>query len=287
MSNVKTFQRHMQRKPGKVYLRDKKGHLSAPFEIDPVKPYKALPRAALFHYWHPDRTGVEPCPPAFAATLHEIHPDLAITRPPMRAPTRTHCWLVWYRKPTIKHPLSPGWLLLFPWLDPATNEPIALDDRVLANIYMRSAIQFGNGKKYFEHCVAEMQRTEQRAEDLHQDDLHQRRKDFWNFTKISTAGRGNKFALHHDGTLLPSRNERNWINEIEYRRMPEESRREYKDRRTGFNLTNRVSVDMGAASIKQAALIEQRIFDTQLAIQRLSRETRALFPVPVRQRKLG
>lgn len=253
-----------------------------PFSEQAIKPYKAAPQAILMHYWHPDRMGVETAPPETQTRLADIHADLAIVRPPARAPVRVHCWLVWYRKPTITHPLSPGWLLLFPWMD-ETGTPLPLDDdRVYYNIYTRSAMSFGNAKKYFAHIVEDMRKTTAAKEDLHHDDLQQRRKAFWDFTKISTAGRGNKFALHHDGTLLPGRGERNWLNELSYQRMPEESRREYKDRRTGFNLTNRVSVDMGAATATGALRIEQRIFQTQLALSQLLRErrvrVRAVFP---------
>ena len=275
MSNMQSFKRRMGRMPTR----------GAKFSQQAIKPYKAAPQAILMHYWHPDRTGVEHPPESVRTRLREIHPDLAMCRPPTRAPVRSNCWLVWYRKPTITHPLSPGWLLLFPWMaEDLTPLPID-DDRIYANIYSRSAITFGNAKKYFDHVVSEMRKPEDAKEAWHQDDKNQRRKSFWDFTKISTAGRGNKFALHHDGTLLPTRGERNWLNEISYRRMPEESRREYRDRRTGFNLTKRVSVDMGSAQLKGALAVEQRIFDTQLALARLLRERRAEAPVPRQQRK--
>lgn len=275
---MSTFRRHMGRMPGKT----------KPFSVQAVKPYKSAPQAILQHYWHPERTGSEPAPEDIRLKLANIHPDLAICRPPPRAPVRVNCWLVWYRCPRVTHVLSPGWLLLFPWHDNATPEPSPLpldDDRVFANIYSRSTFQFPNARVYFDAIVADMKKTSDAKENLHKDDLDQRRKSFYDFTKISTAGRGNKFALHHDGTILPGRGERNWLNDIAYQRMPDESRREFKDRRSGFNLTKRVSVDMGAATIKGALAVEERIFHTQLALSQLVRERRQEALVPVPQRK--
>lgn len=274
-SAMSTFRRHMGRNPGKTQK----------FSVQAVKPYKSAPRAILFHHWHPEREGSEPAPEDIRLKLAHIHPDLAICRPAPRAPVRVNCWLVWYRKPTVTHVLSPGWLLLFPWLD-QHDQPLPLDDdRVFANIYARSTFLFKNAVQYFQHILDDMRRSTDAKEALHKDDLDQRQKAFYDFTQISTAGRGNKFALHHDGTILPGRGERNWLNDLAYQRMPEESRREFKDRRTGFNLTKRVSVDMGRASLRGALLTEQRIFDAQLALSRLLRERRQEAPIPVPQRK--
>jgi hypothetical protein len=272
MSKMSTFRRHMGRNPGKT----------AKFSVQGIKPYKAAPQAILQHYWHPERTGSEPAPEDIRLKLATIHADLDICRPPPRAPVRVNCWLVWYRCPRVTHVLSPGWLLLFPWLDEA-DQPLPLDDgRVFANIYARSTFLFKNSVQYFQHILDDMRASTAAKENLHKDDLDQRRKSFYDFTKISNIGRGNKFALHHDGTILPGRGERNWLNDLSYQRMPDESRREFAERRTGFNLTNRVTVDMGAASLKGALLTEQRIFDVQLQIARLVRERREHAMVPVR-----
>lgn len=172
----------------------------------PVRPKEAeLSREGLDHYWHPDREGAEPCPEDFALLLREVSSDIAITRPPARAPlTRARAWLIWYRKPSITHPLSPGWMLLFDWRSPA-GAPLPLDNRVLANLYMMSARVFESGRKYFEHCVEEMNRTKASRERTYQDDRKERQRDYFQSTKISNLGKGNKFALHHDGTLLPTR----------------------------------------------------------------------------------
>lgn len=172
----------------------------------------ALDSAALYQYWHPERTGAEACPASFAAQIASVHPDLAICRPPGRAPVQSRPWLVWYRKASVTHALCPGWTLLFCW---QTQErvPLPLDNRIFANLYRISAHTFGSAVAYFQSIVSEMERgkaSEAKAQEAYR---HDRAHDFFQATKIKNIGRGNKFALHHDGTIIPSRGEANWTAE--------------------------------------------------------------------------
>lgn len=199
-----------------------------------------LPPAALYHYWHPDRDGVEPCPAWFARRLTTVHHDLAICRPPGQAPTVSRPWLVWYRKPEVTHWISPGWILLFCW-QTEDKTPLPLDDRVLANVYSISAMHFGSARAYFDSVVATLLRDKERSQQQDKDLTDAKRRDFFQSMKIKNIGRGNKFALHHDGTVLPSRNEQNWSNELELSMLPGEQAKALRDRRRQIRSRRRES----------------------------------------------
>lgn len=187
----------------------------------PIATPKALPPEALYHYWYPGREGIEPCPTDFAVRLAEVHADLAIVKPPPQAPTPTRPWLVWYRKPAVTYWLSPGWLLLFAW-QTRDGEPLPLDNRVFANLYRISAREFGSGVRYFDHIVAQMAAEKAAREKADTAYRHDRSDDYFEYTKIKSSGRGNKFALHHDGTILPGRGEANWLADRGLASMPGE-----------------------------------------------------------------
>lgn len=189
-----------------------------------------LPAAALYHFWYPERDGVEPCPRAFDEQLKRVHRDLAICRPPGQAPTISHPWLVWYRKPEVTHWLSPGWTMLFCW-QTIDKEPLPLDNRVFANLYRISAFEFGSAMKYFESVVKTMKDDKSRASKQDKNDMEDRKKDFLSSRRIKNIGRGSKFALHHDGTVVPSRGESNWASERERDAMPTDVAAKHKDRR--------------------------------------------------------
>lgn len=219
-STMQGFQRNFGRKPAKVHSF-----------AQPVQQHQqALDPGALYHYWYPRREGVEACPPEFAAKLLEVggmHPDgtpnLACVRPPAGAPIRCRCWLVFYHKPEVTHHLSPGWLLVTAWHNGAepTPQPLPLDNRLLANLTLQSlkggrdvfGRDFDNARQYFDRVVSQMRHDKEQYEkgrQAHQDD---RAKDYWDATKIKNIGHGSKFALHHDGTVFPSRGEQNWLAE--------------------------------------------------------------------------
>lgn len=167
------------------------------------------------YYWHPDREGVEQAPEAFQRDLRSVDPHgvVRVVRPPAGAPlVFERAWLVWYRKPSVTHYLSPGWLMLREWRD-RHGEPLPLDPRVFSYLYSVSAQQFGSGKQYWDHCVSEMNREKASREKFHRDGNHDRAEDFRQSTLIKNIGSGNKFSLHHDGTVIPSRGQANWIAE--------------------------------------------------------------------------
>ena len=183
-----------------------------------------LPDEALDYYWHPDRDGVEHAPPEFVRDLQSI--DLTdrvrIVRPPPGAPLIfKRAWLLWYRNPRVTHYLSPGWLMLCEWRG-SDGEPLPLDSRVFSFLYSRSAKEFGNGKKYWDHCVAERNREKAAMNKVHTDGNHDRGEDYRKFMQIKNIGAGNKSALHDDGTVIPSRGQRNWLAERRQRMIPGE-----------------------------------------------------------------
>ena len=196
----------------------------------PIAAPKPLPAEALYHYWYPGREGVERCPTAFARALADVHLDLAIVKPPPQAPTPTRPWLVWYRKPAVTYWLSPGWLLLFAW-QTREGEPLPLDPRVFANLYRISAREFGSGVKYFDHVVATMAAEKAARREADTAYRHDRSDDYFEYTKIKSTGRGNKFALHHDGTILPGRGEANWLADRDLASMPGEVAAETRAKR--------------------------------------------------------
>lgn len=198
----------------------------------PIRTPKPLEQAALYHYWHPDRDGVESCPTHFATRLADFHRDLAICRPPGQAPTISRPWLVWYRKSSVTHHLSPGWVLLFCWQTPPPElTPLPLDERVFANLYTISAQAFGGAVNYFESVVAKMKADKVRIQDIDRANMEDRKRDFMQSRKIKNIGRGNKFAMHHDGSVVPSRGEANWQRERELSALPKEHADRLKDRR--------------------------------------------------------
>lgn len=222
-SPLTSFRRTFGRNPGRTRL----------YRVPVVKKSDPLPPESMEQYWHPGRFGVEPAPAAFAAKLKAISPDLAACRPPANAPL-PHKWLVWYRRPRVKHWLCPGWLLLFVW-PPDPHEPLPLDNRVLANLYQISRFRFGSAVEYFDHCVKQKAEAKQKRKDKFDAETRLRRREYLNSMKISNIGRGNKFAMHHDGTLIPSKAQLAWMKETRKQRWPKEMRDEY-ERETGRKL---------------------------------------------------
>ena len=186
-------------------------------------PEPELPVAAMDYYWHPDRDGVEHAPEDFTRALKGIdkYDRVRVVRPPANAPlVYKRAWLIWYRNPRVTHYLSPGWLMLAEWR--LRGEPLQLDERVFSFLYSRSAQLFGNGAKYWEHCVSEMQREKAAKEKVHSDGTHDRSEDFRQYMQIKNIGSGNKAALHHDGTVIPSRGQQNWLAERRKRMVSSE-----------------------------------------------------------------
>ncbi len=223
--SIQGFKRAVGRVPGRV-----------PFAKYRPETPKPLDPGALYHYWHPERDGVEACPTDFARELAHIHADLRICRPPMGAPCVSHPWLVWMRQPRIQHHLSPGWQLLFAWQERTEPEgkivlrPLPLDGRIFANLYRISVMHFGSARAYFDSIVKEIAAGKARVAKADHAYRHDRIKDFFQSTKIKNIGKGNKFALHHDGTVVPGRGEQNWLADQGTRNMPGEVARDVQQR---------------------------------------------------------
>lgn len=209
------FGQGLGRKPMKLGFGGDK--IPVPVDTDTSE----MDAGGIDHFWHPERDGVEQAPEWFARQLAEISPDVKMVRPPEAAPLyhRTRAWLLWYRCARVTHHLSPGWLMLRDWRD-SKGEPLPLDSRVGSYLYSVSARAFGSAKKYFDHCVEEIARDKASREKSYTDDRQDRQSDFADSMQIKNIGSGSKSALHHDGTILPSRGERNWHAENRKRLIP-------------------------------------------------------------------
>jgi hypothetical protein len=187
----------------------------------PVQASKELPIQAIDHYWHPDREGVERCDERFQRELDNMCDGrVVIVRPPAGAPlVQKHAWLIWLRKPSVTDWISPGWFMLIDWR--VKGEPMELDSRVFSYLWSVSVVNHGSAKAYFDKCVLEMERDKAAKNKLHTDDMHARTKDYFDYTKVKSIGKGNKFALH-DATSVPSRGTRNWLAENRKRMIPGE-----------------------------------------------------------------
>lgn len=250
--------------------------------VTPQRPIKPLDPGALFHYWYPEREGVEPAPRDFAEKLAAVSPDVRCVRPPAGAPLRSRCWLVWYRKREVTHWLSPGWLLVCAWHAP-DGSPLPLDNRLLANLYLQSlqggreifGRDFANAREYFAHITHTIERDQAARDKLHKDDLADRTKDFTDQRKIKNIGHGSKFALHHDGTLAPSRGEANWLRERQDDLLPAEIMKQHREetRQVKGSKPNVVQIDAHAAAATEYAR-DMRELQTRALIRRLAAERR-------------
>lgn len=194
------------------------------FKEPVAKPGGMLPDEAMDFYWHPDREGVEHAPESFMRDLRAVDTEgrVRIVRAPAGAPLYyEQAWMIWYRKPQVTHYLSPGWLMLMVWRG-SDGKPLPLDGRVFSYLYSVSAKQFGGGRQYWEHCVSEMNRDKAAKDQTHRQGNHDRVEDYRQFTQVKNIGSGNKFSLHHDGTVVPSRGQQNWLAERRKRMQPGE-----------------------------------------------------------------
>ncbi len=181
--------------------------------------------AVMEVYWHPNRPGVEACPEDFAQKLRDANPDLACCRPPAGAPLgMAPAWIVWYRRPRITHYLSPGWKLLFVWRNPETKVPEPLDERVFAVLYASSIFKWGDGAKYFDRALVQVERDRKAIRDKDYDNNRKaKQREYLKTHRISNIGDGSRSALH-DGGIVPSKGEIAWRESRRRRMMPSEQR---------------------------------------------------------------
>jgi hypothetical protein len=100
-------------------------------------------------------------------------------------------WGVFYRNPKIAHPICTGWVLLF------LVDPDKLDARVLSRLYAASAAKWGNAKQYFAAVEREMEREAEAREKARQNEAIDMAMPFWEHSRISNIGKGNKFSEYH------------------------------------------------------------------------------------------
>ena len=213
-------QRRFQQRAGRPLAKLGRQGGGIPVSRDTV--VKECDIGAVDHFWHPDREGVEFPDERFRQELAVVSDRVVICRPPAGAPLlQPRAWLVWMRKPSVTHPMSPGWLLLIDWR--LRGEPMALDRRVFSYLYSVSVTKHGSAKAYFETCVADMEREKASRLKVHTDDMRDRTQDYFDYTKIKNIGRGNKYALH-DATSVPSQGTANWLAENRKRMIPGEVR---------------------------------------------------------------
>jgi hypothetical protein len=148
-------------------------------------------------FWHPNRFGVRHAPKSFCQQLRDIHPDLDATWHPIR-----ERWLVWYKRPRVRHRLCQGWLLLFV-VENSTGDYVPLDTRALAACYEQSGFKWGSGKRYWARVEEESQREEATRNADREQILDDVGSDTWDHTKIQVSMRGHssgsKFVNHHAG----------------------------------------------------------------------------------------
>lgn len=162
---------------------------STPFRQQIAKP-AALPPTYHSWYWHPNRVEVRKGPADFTKRLHAFHPDLEVTWNPIR-----ERWCVWVRKPRLNHPVCQGWQLLFFVEHDGAYAP--LDNRVLAKLYERSGMKWGNLYEYWLRIEREMERDREKLAADRADSINQGGGEYFQFTQIKNIGKGNKFSEYH------------------------------------------------------------------------------------------
>lgn len=178
------------------------------------------PPDVLPWYWDPQREGVKPPPAAFARQLREIDPDLRVCFNPV-----LERWVLWFKNPRIgTEPgfpafLRPGWQLLMIWEHPISHDYLPLTELLFHNIYVISRGRIGGAKQYYDRIQANIEREKAERDATYQNDRQAQQADFRSSLQISSAGRGNRFALHHDGGLVASPGEQAWRRETRKTRL--------------------------------------------------------------------
>ena len=163
-------------------------------------------------YWHPDRDGAQPPPAAFAKQLAEIDPDIKVCFSPVH-----ERYLIWVRNPRIgadpastAHWMCKGWQLLMLWEHPTTHEFLPLSELLFHNLVLIRATSHPSAVAYFNKIQDGIDKAKASLNASIDNDREAQQADWRQSMQISTAGKGNKFALHHDGTMVPGPAEQAW-----------------------------------------------------------------------------
>lgn len=162
----------------------------------PISKPKPLDPETNPWWWNPNRAGVREAPAWFLKRLRsEMGEELSITWTPLQ-----QRWLVWAKTPRFQNPICTGWRLLFIHQGPS-GEYLPLDERIHARLYHASADKHGNGKRYFQRLVEEMERDRaKRAAKDHQDLIDSAMPSF-DHAQIQVSGfgksSGSKFSTYH------------------------------------------------------------------------------------------
>ena len=227
---VSPLTRARQRSKPFRQFRRARGGGNTPFHVERATPVPDPGPEAEFVYWHPDRLGVELATATILTQLQAIHPTLSACRPPANAPVLRSRWLIWARDPKATNSFCPGWYLVFVWEVTKTHAALPLEpfSHLEDCIYAVMALKVGGHQAYFKKMFAARVAAKQAREATYQDGRQARQREFLAARRISTAGRGNRFALHHDGTIVPGQGELAWLRENAEARMPSEVRARLK-----------------------------------------------------------
>ncbi len=157
----------------------------------PVAKAAKVDQAVLPHFWHPDRPQFTKPPVAFLNKLEAIHPAFAVAWNPER-----HRWVLWAKNTRITYKLCPGWQLVLVW-ESAEGNYRPLDERLLALAADRCARHVGDGKRYIERVIGEMERDKRKAEEQIADERNQWCRDRVEYWKPKNVGSGSKFSTYH------------------------------------------------------------------------------------------
>jgi hypothetical protein len=163
----------------------------APTHINPRR--QALGPEYNPWYWNPNRIGAVKAPSWYMERVaREFGEDIDIVRNPI-----SERWQVFSRFPKMQHPVCCGWRLLFVHKD-VDGSYLPLDERLLMRILATDMTKQGGAKAYFDRIQNEQIRDRERAEkQALQDTIDIATETGWDHSRISTAGRGNKFTRFH------------------------------------------------------------------------------------------
>lgn len=160
-----------------------------------VEPKRARPLGPEYNpwYWNPNRIGAVAAPAWFAEQVErEFGPDIRVVFNPVN-----ERWQVFARSPRSQNPLCAGWRLLFIHNGPS-GQRLPLNEILLARLESIDMQKQGGATRYFDRIQAELARDKAiREKDQFQETMDIAMERGWDHSRISTAGRGNKFTTYH------------------------------------------------------------------------------------------